>query len=724
MSLTLALAGNPNCGKTTLFNDLTGSSQYVGNWPGVTVEKKSGVLRSRYRDQDQSPDEKIHVMDLPGIYSLSPYTLEEVVTRQYLVGEQPDVIINLVDASNLERNLYLTGQLIETGIPVVVAMNMMDRVGKAGDQIDFDALGAALGCPVIGMTATRGAGVQAVVQAAVHLARTAADRPNRPSGFVFSPQLEAALADIAAQIRPDVPERLHRWVAVRAFERDTEALADVQAFDAAGQAAVEQRIAEAEAAFDDDNESIMTNERYDAIAALLKDRYRKQARGAASVSDRIDRVVTSRVFGLPIFAGIMFAVYWLSTFGGGLGSRITDWTNETLIGEWAIGSLSAWLEGLGTADWLRGLIVDGAAAGVGAVIGFLPQMCILFLALSLLEDCGYMSRVAFLMDRLFRKFNLSGKSFIPILISSGCAVPGIMASRTIENEKDRRMTIMISPFIPCGAKLPVIALITNTMFDGAWWMTPIIYFVGLFAIIFSGIVLKKTRLFGGEPAPFVMELPPYSLPRAKGTLIHVWDRVKSFIRKAGTIIFLSSIVIWFLQTFSWSLTMVETPDASILASIGRIFAVLFAPLGFGTWQTAVSTVSGLVAKENLVATMGVMFNVAEATETSEALLQGLRQMFAGNQAGIFAFLVFNMLCAPCFAAIGSIRREMGSRKWTAIAIAFQCALAYVFSLMVYQIGKLIVDGRPIDAGAAVGLAVAAATVFLLFRRDPGRRAAA
>ena len=670
MSTTIALAGNPNCGKTSIFNHLTGSSQYVGNWPGVTVEKKAGRLK-------QHGD--CLLMDLPGIYSLSPYTLEEVVTREYLINERPDAIINIIDGSNLERNLYLTTQLLEVGIPVVVALNMMDIVAKNGDQIDTRRLSAELGCPVIETSALKGSGLQRLAQEAIELAETNT-KPAAPK--TFSPEVEKSLSAIAEVIADQVEPRHLRWYAVKLFERDEKVQAAIALSEAARSRIVELTQA-LESALDDDAESIMTNERYQYITGMISQCLTKKQHGQAmTLSDKIDRVVTDRILALPIFAAVMWLVYYVSIQT--VGTFLTDFTNDTLVSGFQ-GWVNAWLTGLGTADWLVGLICDGIIAGVGAVLGFVPQMMVLFFFLSILEDCGYMARVAFIMDRIFRRFGLSGKSFIPMLIGSGCGVPAIMATRTIENERDRRMTIMTTTFIPCGAKLPIIALFAGALFPGATWIAPSAYFIGVAAIILSCLFLKHTRPFAGEPAPFVMELPQYHLPTAKTVLLHVWERAKAFIVKAGTIIFVSCAVIWFLQSFSWSLQMVDAEE-SILASLGRVIAPLFAPLGFGSWQAAVGAVTGLVAKENVVATLAVLYGIGEAAEDDPALLQQIALSF--TQLSAFAYMVFNLLCAPCFAAIGAIRREMMSAKWTWAAILYQTIFAYIVALLIYQIGSL------------------------------------
>lgn len=671
MSTTIALAGNPNCGKTSIFNILTGSNQYVGNWPGVTVEKKEGKLK-QHKD--------CLLMDLPGIYSLSPYTLEEVVTREYLINERPDAIINIIDGSNLERNLYLTTQLLEVGIPVIVALNMMDIVEKNGDKIDVAKLSSELGSPVVETSAIKGNGLKELANQAVALATA---NKNHARHKTFSASLEKTLDSIAELLEGSVkPEHL-RWYAVKLFERDEKVLAAVN-LSADVKAKITALTEACEAEMDDDAESIMTNERYQYITGMIKSCMKKKSHATAmTTSDKIDRIVTNRILALPIFAVIMWAVYYVSIQT--VGAFLTDFTNDTLVGGFQ-GMVSDWLVGIGTADWLVGLICDGIIAGVGAVLGFVPQMMVLFLFLSLLEDCGYMARVAFIMDRIFRRFGLSGKSFIPMLIGSGCGVPAIMATRTIENERDRRMTIMTTTFIPCGAKLPIIGLFAGALFPGASWVAPSAYFIGVAAIIVSCIFLKHTRPFAGEPAPFVMELPQYHMPTAKTVLLHVWERAKAFIIKAGTIIFVSCAIIWFLQSFNWSLQMVDAEE-SMLASIGRVIAPLFAPLGFGNWQAAVGAVTGLIAKENVVATLAVLYGIGEAAEDDPMLLQQVAMSF--TQLSAFAYMVFNLLCAPCFAAIGAIRREMMSAKWTWAAILYQTIFAYVIALLIYQIGSLI-----------------------------------
>ncbi len=704
MPIKIALAGNPNCGKTTMFNQLTGSSQYVGNWPGVTVEKKEGKLKG-HKD--------VTVVDLPGIYSLSPYTLEEVVTRNFLIGEHPDVIINLVDATNLERNLYLTTQLLEVGIPVVIALNMMDVVHKTGDKIDIAGLAQQLGCDIIETSALKGSGLQEAAQKAISLARAHAAATPR---HTFSKAVEQAVAVIEDAVAGAVKAEHLRFFAVKFFERDKNALEQVT-LTAVTKEKIEAATAVCEEALDDDAESIITNERYLYITKLIQSCYRKKVSGL-STSDKIDRIVTNRWLALPIFAVIMWFVYFISVTT--VGTLVTDWTNDTLFGEIIAGNVSAWLEAANTAPWLSSLILDGIIGGVGAVLGFVPQLLILFAFLAVLEDCGYMARIAFIMDRIFRKFGLSGKSFIPIMIGTGCGVPGIMASRTIENEKDRRMTIMVTTFIPCSAKLPIIALIAGALFPSSAWVGWASYFIGLVAIVISGIFLKSTKLFAGEPAPFVMELPAYHLPNVKGVLIHMWDRSKHFITKAGTVIFISCAIIWFLSSFNWRMQMVDTPD-SILAVLGNFIAPVFAPLGFGNWQAAVAAITGLVAKENVVGTFGVLSGIAEAAEDNPELLASMAGMF--TQVSGFAFLVFNLLCAPCFAAIGAIRREMGSAKWTLITVGYQTLLAYIAALLINQLGSALLYGTNVVSAVILAVVVAAllASAIISAARKGSRR---
>ena len=699
MEYKIALAGNPNCGKTTMFNDLTGSSQYVGNWPGVTVEKKEGKLRT---------NKQAIIQDLPGIYSLSPYTLEEVVTRNYLVGGHPDAMINIVDASNLGRNLYLTTQLLEIGVPMVIALNMMDLVRKNGDQIDLKKLSEQLGCPIIQTSAVKGEGSSEVAQAALSLAQSKAAPP---APLVFSEQLEDILHTISHLIQGRCPAQNLRWYTIKLFERDEKALEQLS-LDQSILDEIESLRKQAEELFDDDTESIITHERYLTIANLLKGCYRKKANRQLTISDKIDRIVTNRILALPIFALVMFVIYYLSITT--VGTMMTDWVNDVLFTEIIPPAVEGWLVSLNTAPWLQSLLLDGVIAGVGAVLGFLPQMMVLFLLLALLEDCGYMARIAFIMDRIFRRFGLSGKSFIPMLIGLGCGVPAVQASRTIENDRDRKMTIMTTTFIPCSAKLPIIGLIAGALFNGSGWVATSAYFVGIAAIIVSGIILKKTTLFAGDPAPFVMELPAYHLPSIKGVLIHMWDRLKAFVRKAGTIIFLSSIVIWFLSSFNFKLQMVDTQQ-SILSSLGKLIAPLFAPLGWGHWEAAVGTITGLVAKENVVATLGILFGFAEVAENGDEIWTLFAQNFTALSA--YSFLVFNLLCAPCFAASGAIRREMGSAKWTWIAIGYQCIFAYIISLIIFQLGNWFTTGI-LSIGTVVGILLLAVMVYLLVRPAP------
>ena len=704
MEYKIALAGNPNCGKTTMFNDLTGSSQYVGNWPGVTVEKKEGKLKA---------NKQAIIQDLPGIYSLSPYTLEEVVTRNYLVNEHPDSMINIIDASNLERNLYLTTQLLEIGVPMVIALNMMDMVRKNGDRIDVKKLSDALGCQIIETSAVKGEGSTEVAKAALSLAQRKAAAP-KP--LKFNAKLEQMLEQIARLLKGTCQPQNLRWYSIKLFERDEKAIEQLKLSPAVLEQ-IEAIRQEAEQEFDDDVESIITHERYAVISELLKGCYHKQqAKQKLTTSDKIDKIVTNRILALPIFAVVMFLIYYISITT--VGTMMTDWVNDVLFGEIIPPAVEGLLVSVGAADWLQSLILDGIVAGVGAVLGFLPQMLVLFLLLALLEDCGYMSRIAFIMDRIFRRFGLSGKSFIPMLIGLGCGVPAVQASRTIENDRDRKMTIMTTTFIPCSAKLPIIGLIAGALFNESGWVATSAYFVGIAAIIISGIILKKTKLFAGEPAPFVMELPAYHIPSVKGVLIHMWDRAKAFVRKAGTIIFLSSVVIWFLSSFNFLLQMVDTGD-SILAAIGRVIAPIFAPLGWGHWEAAVGTISGLVAKENLVAIMGILYGFAEVAENGDEMWSVFAQNFTAISA--YSFLVFNLLCAPCFAAIGAIHREMGSAKWTWIAIGYQCIFAYIVSLIIYQLGTWFATGV-FGLGTIVAIILVAALVYLLVRPNPEDRA--
>ncbi|MGI6193423.1 MAG: ferrous iron transport protein B [Christensenellales bacterium] len=789
MPIKIALAGNPNSGKTTLFNVLTGSNQFVGNWPGVTVEKKEGRLKN-HKD--------VTIVDLPGIYSLSPYTLEEVVARNFLTAERPDAILNIVDGTNLERNLYLTTQLVELGIPMVVAVNMMDVVEKNGDKIYIDQLSRELGCPVVEISALKGKGIKEAADKAVEAARRAVPTKHQHS---FRGSVEHALAHIEEAAGDHIPQTQQRWFAIKLFERDEKVMAQLNLPEDL-KAHIEQDIQCCETEMDDDAESIITNERYLYIASIIKGCYHKKNRGSLTVSDKIDRIVTNRILALPIFALVMVLVYYIavSTVGG----WATDWANDGLFGDgwhlfgsgaaeyeeaanefgrasliveafetaakdaavdaadaasltataflyddggsveeeipvtyaeyeaalaveepdpanygtWVPGIpvlVSSALESVNTAPWLHGLIVDGIVGGVGAVLGFVPQMLILFLFLAFLEACGYMARIAFIMDRIFRKFGLSGKSFIPILIGTGCGVPGVMASRTIENDRDRRMTIMTTTFIPCGAKLPIIALISGALFGGAWWVAPSAYFVGMAAIITSGIILKKTRLFAGDPAPFVMELPAYHLPTAKNVLRSMWERGWSFIKKAGTIILLSTILVWFLSNFGivdGRFTMVENLSDGFLAAFGGALAPVFAPLGWGDWRASVAAITGLVAKENVVGTFGILYGFAEVAETGVEIWGQLAASFTTLAA--YSFLVFNLLCAPCFAAIGAIRREMNSARWTWFAIGYQTVFAYAVALCIYQLGMLLTTGA-FGIGTIAAFVVLFAFLYLLFR---------
>ncbi len=721
MEVKIALAGNPNSGKTTMFNDLTGSNQRVGNWPGVTVEKKEGRLKGA---------KDIIIQDLPGIYSLSPYTLEEVVAREYLVNEKPDAIINIVDGTNIERNLYLTTQLIELGIPTVVAVNMIDIVRKNGDKIDLKKLGDALGCEVMATSALKGEGSQAVALRAAELARgnRAVEAPS-----VFNGSVEHAIAHIEESIEGKVDKRFLRWYAIKVFERDEKVLGQLK-LDGALLQHIEEHIADCEREMDDDAESIITNQRYAYIARVVASAVKKKQTGLKmSVSDKIDHIVTNRIAALPIFVAVMALVYWVA-MGPVIGTPLTDWTNDVFVGEWCMESVRALLEGANVAPWLVGLVVDGIIAGVGAVIGFVPQMLILFVMLSILEDVGYMARIAFIMDRIFRKFGLSGKSFIPMLIGTGCGVPGVMASRTIENERDRRITIMTTCFIPCSAKLPIIGMIAGAFFDNAWWVATSAYFVGVLAIIVSGVILKKLKAFAGEAAPFVMELPAYHAPSARNVLHSTWERGWSFIKRAFTVILLSTIIIWFLQSFgseNGAFGMVEDNNNSILAAVGGAIAFIFAPLGFGTWQATVGAVGGLVAKENLVAIMGVCYGFAEVAEAGDEMWGILAADYSAI-AG-YSFMVFNLLCAPCFAAMGAIKREMNSPKWTLAAIGYMCGFAYCVSMIIYQLGGLALGMVSFNFWTVVAVALLAGILYLLFRRNPygeygerlkGRKAAA
>ena len=704
MGIKLALAGNPNSGKTTMFNDLTGSAQYVGNWPGVTVEKKEGKLKGH---------DGVIIQDLPGIYSLSPYTLEEVVARNYLVSERPDAIINIVDGTNIERNLYLTTQLLELGIPTIIALNMIDVVRKNGDRIDLAKLGKTLGCEVIETSALSGEGSKTVAETAARLAEShrGGELPH-----IFSGSVEHAIAHIEESIEEKVEASLLRWYAVKLFERDEKVVKEL-ALDQAAMAHIEAHIADCEKELDDDAESIITNQRYAYISRVVDACVQKRHTGIKlNASDRIDRVVTNRFLALPIFAAVMLLVYYIAVTT--IGTIVTDFTNDTLFGGWITGGLAALFERAGVASWIAGLVVDGIVGGVGAVIGFVPQMLVLFFLLALLEDVGYMARVAFIMDRIFRKFGLSGKSFIPMLISSGCGVPGIMASRTIENQRDRRMTIMTTTFIPCGAKMPIIALFAGAIFGGAWWVAPLAYFIGVAAVIVSGILLKKTKAFAGDPAPFVMELPSYHTPSMKNVLRSTWSRGWSFIKRAGTVILLSSIVLWLLQAFGMAngaLQMVEDSDASFLAAIGNFVAPVFSPLGFGNWKPTVATFTGLIAKENVVGTFGVLYGFAEVAEDGLEIWTNLALDFTMLSA--LSFMLFNLLCAPCFAAMGAIKAEMNSAKWTWAAIGYMCAFAYAVSLIVYQLG-IWFGGGGFTVATGAALAVLVGLIYLVVRRNP------
>ena len=707
MSVKIALAGNPNSGKTTLFNALTGSNQFVGNWPGVTVEKKEGKLKG-HKD--------VVIMDLPGIYSLSPYTLEEVVARNYLIGERPDAIINILDGTNIERNLYLTTQIMELGIPVIMAVNMADLLEKNGDKIHLNKLSEKLGCEVVSISALKGTGIKEAAEKAVKLANA---RKVIEPAHEFSAKAEEIISAVENRLTGIVPAEQERFFAIKLLEKDDKIASQMKSAPD-----VSAEIKEMEDAFDDDTESIITNERYVYISSIIGDCVTKNRAKEMSTSDKIDRIVTNRWLALPIFAVIMWIVYYVSVTT--VGAILTDWTNDTLFGEWIIPAAQSFFEGIGCANWLTGLIVDGIISGVGAVLGFVPQMLVLFFFLAILESCGYMARVAFIMDRIFRKFGLSGKSFIPMLIGTGCGVPGVMASRTIENDRDRKMTIMTTTFIPCGAKLPIIALIAGAIFNGASWVAPSAYFVGIAAIICSGIILKKTKMFAGDPAPFVMELPAYHMPTAGNVLRSMWERGWSFIKKAGTIITLSTIVVWFLLNFGWvnghfgmlnfdgleGAAMEAAQAECILAKIGNLIAWIFTPLGWGNWKMAVAAITGLVAKENVVGTFGQLFGFAEVAEDGTEIwgqLAGSMTVAAG-----YSFLVFNLLCAPCFAAMGAIKREMNNAKWFWFAIGYQCVLAYIVSLCIYQIGTLAMGGG-FGLGTIVAFILILGFVYLLFR---------
>ena len=703
--MKIALAGNPNSGKTTLFNALTGSNQYVGNWPGVTVEKKEGKLRKH---------EGVTITDLPGIYSLSPYTLEEVVARNYLIDERPDAILNIVDGTNLERNLYLTTQLVELGIPVVVAVNMMDLTQKNGDKIDLQALEKQMGVKFVNISALKGTNIDEAADAVVK----AADGPRPVPQHTFSGPVEHALAHIEEATVHSLPEEQQRWYAVKIFERDDKVMENLNLSEETKQH-IENDIANVENEMDDDAEAIITNERYIYIGNLLKGTYKKSAVNNQTISDKIDRIVTHRFFGILIFIAIMTFVYWLAM--GPFGSFLTDWTNDVFAAEFMEGGAAALLESWGCAPWLVSLVADGIVHGVGAVLGFVPQMLVLFFMLCILEDVGYMARIAFILDRLFRRFGLSGKSFIPMLIGSGCGVPGVMATRTIENERDRRMTIMTTCFIPCGAKLPIIGLIAGAIFDNAWWVSASAYFMGVAAIILSGIMLKKTKMFAGDPAPFVMELPPYHVPSMTNVLRGTWERGWSFIKRAGTVIVLSSVVIWVLNSLSFEGGLhylgEEGEGASILENVGNTFAWIFAPLGFGTWQATVATVLGLVAKEDVVGTIGTLISMEDLPDLVEeggSIMGVLDVFFNGSAIAGYAFMAFNLLCAPCFAAMGAIKREMNNAKWTAFAIGYMTLFAYGTALVIYQIGSAL-TGNVNVIGLIAAICVLCGVGYMLFK---------
>ena len=706
MSIKIALAGNPNCGKTTLFNALTGSNQYVGNWPGVTVEKKEGRLKG---------NKDVTVVDLPGIYSLSPYTLEEVVSRNYLIDEKPEVILNIIDGTNLERNLYLTTQLTELGIPVLIAVNMMDVVRKNGDQINIKKLAEETGCKAVEISALKGEGIVEAANEAVKLAGTKKAAPKHS----FDAKVERALEDIESIALQSVDESQKRWFAIKLFEND-EKVAEKLNLSSGVLKEISEINKAVEDELDDDTESIITNERYTFITSIIKDCIKKKSAGKLTTSDKIDKIVTNRILALPIFAAIMFVVYYIAV--SSLGGTVTDWTNDTLVGAWIQPAVLGFLENVGAADWLVSLVVEGIIGGLGAPIGFAPQMAIVFFFLSLLEDCGYMARIAFIMDRIFRKFGLSGKSFIPFLIGSGCGVPGIMATRTIENDKDRRMTIMTTTFIPCGAKLPVIALIAGYLLNGCWWLAPLMYFVGIIVVIVSCIILKKTSLFAGDPAPFVMELPQYHIPSLKGVLLHVWERVWAFLKKAGTILFICCAVMWFLGTFgiqNGTFGMVDK-ESCFLASIGGAIAWIFKPLGFGTWQAVASSLSGFVAKEGIVSTMGVLSGLGEVEEYAASMHDQFAQFFPTGIAAV-SFLMFNLFDSPCLAAISTMAREMKSKKFVVFALIFQNVLAYCVALMVYQIGGLVLGEVAFGPATVAAFIVAAVILYFLFRPDPNKK---
>jgi len=701
MEIKIALAGNPNCGKTTLFNDLTGSTQYVGNWPGVTVEKKDGRLKG-HKD--------VVIQDLPGIYSLSPYSLEEVVSRNYLVNEKPDAIINIVDGTNIERNLYLTTQLLELNIPMVIALNMMDLVKKNGDGIDMKKLADTLGCEVMPLSALHGDGSVAVAERAIDYAKSKllGERPH-----VFTGSVEHAIAHIEESIQDKADKQNLRWYAVKLFERDGKVMESMHLAPSLAEH-IESHIRDCETEMDDDSESIITNQRYAYINKVVHQCIRKKAaQGNLTVSDKIDRIVTNRILALPIFAAAMWLMYYISVTT--LGGTLTDWVNDTLFGDWITNGMTAFLTSVGTADWLQGLIVDGIIGGVGTVLGFVPQMLLIFFFLSLLEDSGYMARVAFIMDRIFRRFGLSGKSFIPMLIGTGCGVPAVMAGRTIEDERDRRMTIMLCTFMPCTAKMVIIAMITSVFFPYSAWIAPAMYFLGIAIIVLSGIALKKTAYFGGEPAPFVMELPTYHIPSFKGVLIHMWERARAFIIKAGTIIFTACVVIWFLSNFSWTMQMTDI-ESSMLAGIGNTIKWFFAPLGFGDWKGAVAVISAEMAKEQAIGTLAVLNGVAADAEDAE-VMAGIAGMFSAM--GAFSFMVLNLFDPPCVVAMATIAREMNSRKWAWIAIGYQVLIGYVLAFVFYQLGSFFVYGASFGAGQVIALMLLILAAYFVGRKPAG-----
>ena len=695
MSIKIGLVGNPNCGKTTMFNQLTGSFQYVGNWPGVTVEKKEGTIKNK---------DNVNLIDLPGIYSLSPYTLEEVITRDYIMEEKPDIIINIVDASNIERNLYLTTQVIEMGIPTIIALNMMDIVKKRGETINVSKLSKIIGCPIVETSALKGNGLNILIEKALDL--LSQEYSYKPLD-IFSNEIKNALTKIEEIIHIDQQKR---WYSIKILERDEKVLEKIDLSEEQKQK-INNIIDKIENTFGDESESIIINERYNYITNIVSGVLDKNNNTKEDMSAKVDKILTNKYLGLPIFFGIMYLIYYISVTS--LGTLVTDWTNDVFFGEYVTNAFSKVLEFLNVSDWLYSLVIDGIVGGVGAVLGFVPQMFILFFFLSLLEDCGYMARVAFIMDRIFRKIGLSGKSFIPMLISSGCGVPGIMASRTIENERERKITIMVTTFIPCGAKLPIIALFAAALFPDHSFVGPSIYFLGILMIIVSGLILKKVKVFIDEDSPFIMELPQYHLPSAKTVLRHMWDRVKSFIIKAGTVIFAASVILWFLSRFSFNFEMVDV-EQSILAKIGGLIAPIFAPLGFNKWQAAVATINGLIAKEQLVSTFGILFGLGEVGETDTNLTAQIATMFTTVSA--YSFVAFNMLCAPCFAAIGAIKREMGNWKWTLIAIGYQTFLAYLVSFVIYNIGNFIVLGQTSIIGIAISIIIILVTLYLMFRQ--------